>query len=162
MSAPDAIRVMLHDMAQPAAAASLAVDVARHEIQQGKVEAAQARLAAAADQLAVLQGQFRRHAGAGPATADATAMLLRDALLTLMRAQGPALLGCRVEPAGETGALRIRLAGGGAPDVALRPWLDLLRAVGARVTRRPARSASGGDGAAGRLWIDVSLPSPRE
>lgn len=54
MSAPDAVRIMLHEMAQPAAAASLAVDVARHEIQQGKVAAAQARLAAAADQLALL------------------------------------------------------------------------------------------------------------
>ena len=68
MTAPDPIRAMLHDMAQPAAAASLAVDLALHELQRGQVEAARARLTIAADSLAVLQGQLRRHAtGPGPA-----------------------------------------------------------------------------------------------
>lgn len=152
MTAPDAVRVMLHEMAQPASAASLAVDVALHELQQGQVGAARARLAAAADQLAALRGQLHRHAAAGLAgSAEPSAVLLRHALLNLMQAPGPAMLRCRVEPAGEPGALRIHLAGGAAPDAALRPWLGLLRAAGARVACRRARSAR-------RLRIDISLP----
>ena len=160
MTAPDAVRVMLHEMTQPAAAASLAVDVALHELQQGQVGAARARLAAAADQLAALRGQMRRHAAAGlGASADhPSAVLLRHALLNLMRAPGPATLRCRVEPAGEAGALRIHLAGGAAPDAALLPWLGLLRAAGAQVACRRARSAPGGAGSARRLRIDISLP----
>ena len=156
MTAPDAVRVMLHEMAQPAAAASLAVDVALHELQQGQVGAARARLAAAADQLAALRGQLRRHATAGlGVSADPSAVLLRHALLNLMRAPGPATLRCRVEPVGEAGALRIHLVGGAAPDAALRPWLGLLRAAGAQVACRRARSAPGGAGSARHL------PSPR-
>ena len=69
MSAPDPIRAMLHAMAQPAAAASLAVDLALHELQRGQVEAARARLTIAADSLVALQGQLRRHA-ATPGPAD--------------------------------------------------------------------------------------------
>lgn len=158
MSAPDALRAMLHEMAQPAAVASLAVDVACREIQQGNMEAAHARLAAAADQLVVLQGLFRRHAGVGAAAADPTAVLLRDALQALMRTQGQAGLRCRVEPAEQGKALRIHLAGGAAPDAALRPWLDLLRAAGAAVRCRRVRRAPGAAGATGRVWIDIGCP----
>ena len=159
MTAPDAFRVMLHEMAQPAAAASLAVDVALNELQQGRVEAARARLAAAADQLAALRGQLRRHATVGPAAAaDPSAVLLRHALRTLMQAPGPARLRCRVEPAGEAAALRIQLAGGTAPDAALRPWLGLLRAAGAQVACRRPRPAPGNDGPTRRQRIDISLP----
>jgi hypothetical protein len=158
---------MLHEMAQPAAAASLAVDVALHELQQGQVEAAQVRLAVAADQLATLRDQLRRHARAGPvAVADPSAMLLRHALRDLMQAPGPAMLRCRVEPAGgatggATGgaaSLRIHLAGGAAPDAAARPWLDLLRAAGVQLACRPARAEPDGHAPTRRVWIDISLP----
>ena len=97
MSAPGALRAMLHEMAQPAAAQP-----------------------AAADQLATLRG--------------------------------------RVAPAGGAAALRIHLAGGAAPDAALRPWLDLLRAAGARLACRPARAELDGHGPTRRLWIEISLP----
>lgn len=156
MNAPGALRVLLHEMAQPAAAASLAVDVALHEIDQGHVEAARARLAAAADQLAALQAQFRRHAGA--AGGDPTALLLAEALLTLGRAPGPALLRCRVEPGEGATALRLHLAGGADADAALRPWLRLLRAAGARVACQPSAAVPGDDGPARRLRIDIALP----
>ena len=159
MSAPGALRAMLHEMAQPAAAASLAVDVALHELQQGQVEAAQRRLAVAADQLTTLRGQLRRHAQAGPAAAaDPSAMLLHHALRDLMQALGPATLRCRVEPAGEAATLRIHLAGGAASDAALRPWLGLLRAAGGQFACHRSRPAPGKDGPTRRQRIDISLP----
>lgn len=60
------LRAVLHDLAQPAAAAMLAAEVTALELARGNLQAAKARLATTVDLLGTLQGLLQAYGGAAP------------------------------------------------------------------------------------------------
>lgn len=60
------LRAVLHDLAQPAASATLAAEIAALELARGNLDAAEARLATAVDLLGAMQKLLQTYGGATP------------------------------------------------------------------------------------------------
>lgn len=60
------LRAVLHDLAQPAASATLAAEITALELARGDLRAAEARLATTLELLGALQGLLRAYGGATP------------------------------------------------------------------------------------------------
>lgn len=73
------LRAVLHDLAQPAAAAMLAAEITALELARGNPQAAEARLASTLELLGRLQGLMRAYGGATPG-GGAFAMLAGEAM----------------------------------------------------------------------------------
>ena len=60
------LRAVLHDLAQPAASATLAAEIAALELTRGNMQAAEARLATAVELLGTMQRLMQTYGGATP------------------------------------------------------------------------------------------------
>lgn len=60
------LRAVLHDLAQPAASATLAAEIAALELARGRIQAAEARLATAVELLGAMQRLMQAYGGATP------------------------------------------------------------------------------------------------
>ncbi len=145
--------LLAHEVAQPAAAAALALDLAAVLRARGEA-GADAPVEAAARHLAQLQSVLRAVSLAAGGVAEEPAADPADALLSVLpfaviRASAPAAGGAVLAPAlrriarslaadeamcrRSRGAVRLSLSGPGAPDEAARAWAAALARVGVRV-----------------------------
>jgi hypothetical protein len=70
----DVVQALVHDFAQPAASAALAIDLALLEFGQRRLEQVEHRLAVAAQQIEALQTLLRVYAAATPGSGHAAAL----------------------------------------------------------------------------------------
>jgi signal transduction histidine kinase len=175
-AAPAATRLLgalLHEIAQPAAAANLAIDTAALTLERGDTTMATRRVAAAQAQSERLLTMIRalseaaRGGGGGMvdaglllaesvpgATVPATPLLacfhqnlLREALRSMAVALRADPARCGAATQGPAGGVRLWLVG---PGTAREPWVTVLRLAGAQVTVRRQGEA---------LRIGIDLPA---
>jgi hypothetical protein len=90
------LRAVLHDLAQPAASATLAAEITALELARGDLRAAEARLATTLELLGTLQGLLRAYGGATPG--GGAAAVLSGEATDAARVVAEAIPGARVMP----------------------------------------------------------------